>query len=153
MVLLQQKHGRKQFGIIVVCIIIAIILIVYPFEATGRTPPRIAKHHSKPFKPVVSQRIERDEIRIREAQRDLAEAQYALQRASQQRANAYIPRAIDYAESREINILFGEINYEQKLSDLRAADNDLYLLKRIKESDERDLRIRQQRQQYRSPRL
>ncbi|MBI2792467.1 MAG: hypothetical protein HYX61_10960 [Gammaproteobacteria bacterium] len=141
-----KKHLFTHIWVVIMLALIALALLIYPSEGEGRTLI-IIKHDNAAKRNATSPSLSRDSREISQARRNIERKQRQVERARQDVANAYIPRSELYQTTRFYDIQNAENQLYNAQMDLRAADNDLYWRKRIRESNERERQLNIQKRE------
>lgn len=154
MAISKRKQSLIHITLIVLVLIVAVLLLVLPSQVSGKTPssssqsrsPLITNQHQD-ISP--SRDYSQSERRIRDQERRIDEARRDVDSARLDLWDAYTPSSINRSTTRYYNIQRAQSELDQAMSNLRMQDSDLYMQKRILESNQREQRLQDQRDQMR----
>ncbi len=154
MAISRKKHTLIHVSLLLLVLLVGLILLLLPFDVGGKTPSsnrsraplNIIQHEQT----IQNHRYENKEgqRRIQDQQRRIDNARINVDRAQQDVYNSYIPSLSD-PSGRYNNILRAENNLDRAKDELRRRESDLYMEKRILESNMRDQRLKDQRNDLR----
>ncbi len=148
MAISSRKHILAPLSLLILLLCVAVILALIPLDVNGRSPLVINQHNNN----AQSSRYEDSQNvrRIQDAQRRVDEARMNVDKARNDVWNSYIPISPPYANDRLYNMNRAQFELDRAQSELRMRDNDLYFEKRLLESNQREQRLQQQRNEMRS---
>ena len=149
MAISKRKTTLVHVSLLLLVFLIGLVLLIMPFDVGGKTPS--SGGHRSPLEirnhaPNEDRRYENSQSvrRIQDEQRRLDNARRDVDRAQMDVYNAYIPSNINQ-NSRYYNIMRAESALDAAKSNEQMRSSDLYMQKRILESNQRDQNLKQQR--------